>query len=323
MVIATGLGAQLGIGEESAYGAPAAVSRFYEFNSEALEADVAVVESRGLGTGRFLRADREKRYIKGAGGQVELDVQTKGLGLLLKHCLGSYANSLVAGSERSALITPAPDALKGLSLTVQVGRPDVSGVCRPFTYTGGKVVDWQLKCDLDQALKLAVTLDFATVETGTPLAVASYPASSEVFVFTEGTLTVGGVSTFVKSASVKGTNALATDRRGLGNVKREPLANGEAVIDGELECEFEDLAAYAAWVAGTQAQLVLTFTSPTIIAGGGPFKLTVTIPKVAYRGSTPKVGGPEVVMQPRPFKALADGVNPIVTIEQRTTDTAA
>lgn len=323
MVIASGLGAQLGIGEESAYGTAATVARFLEFNSEGLDADVGIIESRGLGTGRFLRTDREKRYVKSAGGQVEFDVQTKGFGLLLKHCLGSYANTLVAGSERSAVITPDANALKGLSLTLQVGKPDITGVSRPFTYEGGKVVDWQLKCALDEALKLATTFDFKTVQTATALAVASYPAGSEVFVFTEGQLTVAGVTTFVKSASVKGTNALATERRGLGNVKREPLANGEAVIDGELECEFEDLGAYADWVAGTQAQLVLTFTSPTVIAGGGPFKLTVTLPKVAYRGSTPKVGGPDIVMQPRPFKALHDGTNPVITVEQRTTDTAA
>ncbi|MBI2764849.1 MAG: hypothetical protein HYX53_02930 [Chloroflexi bacterium] len=149
------------------------------------------------------------------------------------------------------------------------------------------------------------------------------PKGSEVFVFTEGTLTIGGTTTFVKTASAKGTNALATDRRGLGNVKREPLANGEAAIEGELECEFEDLGAYADWVAGTQAQLVLSFISSTLTTGGGPFKLTVTIPKVAYRGSTPKVGGPDIVMQPRPFKAVADGTNPVITIEQRTTDTVA
>ncbi len=322
MVIASGLGAQLGIGEESTYGTPVAVTRFLEFNSEGLDADIGVIESRGLGTGRFPRADREKRYIKSAGGQVEFDVQTKGFGVLFKHCLGSYTNTLVAGSERSALITPDANALKGLSLTLQVGKPDISGVARPFTYEGGKVVGWQLKCALDEALKLATTFDFETVQTSTALAVASYPAASEVFVFTEGALAVGGVTTFVKSASVKGTNALATERRGLGNLKREPLANGEAVIDGELECEFEDLGAYADWVAGTQAQLVLAFVSPTVIAGG-PFKLTVTIPKVAYRGSTPKVGGPDIVMQARPFKALADGVNPVITVEQRTTDTAA
>src|SRR5690606_23700344 len=118
MVIASGLGAQLGIGEESSYNTPVVVSRFLEFNSEGLDADVGVIESRGLGSGRFLRADREKRYIKSAGGQVELDVQTKGFGLVFKHCLGSYANSLVAGSERSAVITPDANALKGLSLTL-------------------------------------------------------------------------------------------------------------------------------------------------------------------------------------------------------------
>ena len=101
------------------------------------------------------------------------------------------------------------------------------------------------------------------------------------------------------------------------------LAARDRIADAFAEICGVAFGAYADWVAGTQAQLVLTFTSPTTIAGGGPFKLTVTIPKVAYRGSTPKVGGPEIVMQPRPFKALADGENPVITIEQRTTDTAA
>ena len=67
----------------------------------------------------------------------------------------------------------------------------------------------------------------------------------------------------------------------------------------------------------------LASVRPTVVAGGGPYKLTVTITTVTYRGSTPKVGGPEVVMQPRPFKALADGLSPVITIEQRTTDTTA
>jgi hypothetical protein len=71
MVIASGLGAQLGIGEESTYNTPVTVTRFLEFNSEGLDADVGIIESRGLGTGRFLRTDREKRFIRRAGGQVE------------------------------------------------------------------------------------------------------------------------------------------------------------------------------------------------------------------------------------------------------------
>ncbi len=39
MVIASGLGAQLGLGEESTYGTPVTVTRFLEFNSEGLDAD--------------------------------------------------------------------------------------------------------------------------------------------------------------------------------------------------------------------------------------------------------------------------------------------
>lgn len=323
MAIGSGIGAQVGLGEESAYGTLVTPTRFLEFNSESIEVDVGKLESRGIGSGRFLRADRVKTYVKSAKGSLELDVMTKGFGLVFKHMLGSYANTLVAGSERKATVTPDPAALAGKSLTVQVGRPDVGGTVRPFTFKGGKVADWELKCALDDILKLNLNLDFQGVETTTALAAASYPTGAEAFVFTEGALTLGGTTTAVKSVSVKGNNALALERRFLANTKKEPIANGEATVLGDLDCEFEDLAAYTAWVAGTQAELVLTFASPTVIAGGGPYKLVVTLPKVEYRGSTPKVGGPDLVMQPRPFKALYDGTNEIITLAYHSTDAAA
>lgn len=58
MSIGTGISAQLGLKAESVYGTPVTVDRFYEFESEAIDIDIAKVEAPLLGAGRFLRNDR-------------------------------------------------------------------------------------------------------------------------------------------------------------------------------------------------------------------------------------------------------------------------
>lgn len=326
MSIGSGIDAQIGIKAETVYGTPLTVDRFYEFESEGIEVDVGKVDAPLIGAGRFLRTDRVKTYIKGARGPIAWGaVRNKSFGLIFQHMLGQNTVAQVGGTaEYTHTCIPDALALQGKSLTVQVGRPDIGGTVRAFTFEGGKILDWELKCAIDEALKLTTNLDFENVLTATALASATYPATQEMFIFTEGALTIGGVTTSVKAVTVKGNNALASERRFLGNTKKEPLANGIADVSGTLDCEFEDLTAYAAWVAGTQAQLVLTFTLATLIpTTANPFKLTITLPAIEYTGETPKVGGPDVVMQGRPFRALYNGTNPVITALFNTSDTAA
>lgn len=326
MAIKTGIAAQIGVKAESVYGTPVTVDRFYEFLSEAVAIDIAKVDAPLLGGGRFLRNDRVKTFLRGAGGTINFGpVMNKNFGLILQHMLGQNTVAQVGGTaEYTHTCIPDAAALQGKSMTVQIGRPGVDGTVRPFTFEGGKITEWELSCDLDGPLNLSTTWDFENVLTATALASASYVATQEMFVFTEGALTVGGASTPIKRLNIRGNNALATDRRFIGNTKSEPLAAGIAEVSGQLDCEFTDLTAYAAWLAGTQAQLIATFTSPTLIpTTANPFKLTVTIPKVEYTGDTPQVGGPGVVMQNRPFRGLFDGTNPVITILLNTSDTAA
>lgn len=323
MAIGTGLAGQLGCAEESTYGTAVTVTRFLEYLKCGLVPDIATIEAMALGRGPVLQTTRTLTYIKGAKGTIELPVWTKGMGMLFKHWLGSYANALVAGSERKATITPDAVGLQGLALTIQAGVPDVGGTVRPYTFEGCKVMSGELSAEIDDYLKFALEIDAETAQTATGLAAASYASADEALYFTGGSITVGGTSTFVRKFSLKGTNPLDADRRGLGNTKKEPLMIGERVFEGELECEFEDLTAYAAWVAGTLATLVATFTSPTNIAGGGPYKLVVTVQNIQYRGDPPKVEGPARVMQPRKFKCLNDLTNPVVKLEYHSTDAAA
>lgn len=323
MALRSGLGAQLGMKAEMTYGTPVTVDRFYEFESESLNVDVGKVYNFAIGTGRWQRADRVKTYIRTASGSIVLPVMTKGFGLLFEHAIGS--NTITGdGDDKTHTIVPDANGGAGKSLTVQVGRPDVSGTVRPFTYEGGKVTSYELACNLDELLKLTLNLDFENVLTSTALASASVPSGNEMFIFTEGSLTIGGNTAFVRTVTISGDNGLNVERRGLSNVKREPVAAGEATITGNLECEFESLDAYTAWSTGTTAALVLTFESPTAIAETEtPYSLTVTLPAIEYTGSTPQVGGPDIVMQPLPFKALANGSDPIIKVEYVTSDTAS
>lgn len=324
MAIKTGIAAQLGVKAESTYGTPVTVDRFYEFERESIQTDVGIIRAAQLGAGRFLRNDRRKAYIRGAAGQLEFVMLNKNFGLLLEHAIGQ---NTVTGASANKTHTIIPDAaaLQGKSLTVQVGRPDVGGTVRAFTYEGGKVKSWELKSAVDEPLRLVLDMDFENVLTATALASASYVATQEMFIFTEGAITLNSVAQSVKSFSIKGDNMLNVARRFISNAKKEPLVAGIVPITGTLECEFEDLTRYAAWVAGTiSASLVLTFTLATVIpTTAAPYSLTITIDDLAYNGGTPQVGGPDVVMNLIEFEALFDGTNPMVKIEIVTSDTAS
>lgn len=325
MTFATGLDAQVGYAAEPSYGTYQAPTRFLEFNSQSFAADVAKVMAAGLGRGRFNRHDRTRTYIRGAAGAVEHEVTTKGFGLLFEHCLGQNTVTTPGGATLRRLHTIIPEStgLRGKSLTVQAGIPDVTGTVQPLTFLGGKVADWELKAAVDEILKLSMSLDFKTVRVSDALAAATYPSSARNLYWVDGALTVGGSAYPVKTVSIKGTNGLATDRRSLGNTKREPLAAAFAGIEGTFEGEFEDRDLYDAFVAGTQMALVLTFASDTIIEAANPYKLTATLPVIEWKGSTPSVSGPGVVPQQLPFVALDNGTDPIIKLEYETTDTAA
>jgi len=322
MSVPSGIDAQLGVKQETTWGTAVVVDRFYEFLNESFETNVGNVESRGIGGGRFLRASRVKTYIKDASGTFVVPVMNLGAGLLLKHWLGAVSTNSAATPVIVHTFTPDTNGKLGLGLTVQVGRPDIGGTVRPFTYAGGKVISGELRCALDEELDLSLDMDFKSVVTATALASKSFAADMEPFIFVEGALTIGGSAKLVRSASVKFSDAMKTDRRFLGNSKLQPLPNGWAEVTGNLEAEFEDLDEYAAFVAGTTAELVLTFTTASVISVGNPFKLEVTIPAIQYTGETPKVGGPDVVMQALPFRVLNNETDPVITVELTTSDAA-
>jgi hypothetical protein len=292
-----------------------------------MSASVSQIQSFGLGRGRFLRTSRNKSFVSGASGSVDLPVMTKGFNLFWKHALGTHT-ATQAGSTSEYLHESTVDTagLVGRSLTVQVGRPDVGGTVRPFTFEGSKVTAWELKNELDGQVMLSLELDAESETTGTALATASYASNDSPFYFTQAAVTLGGSAIKTRSISIKGTNALATDRRYLGNTKGEPLPNGESSIMVSLDMEFESLTRHGQLIAGTELDdLVVTWdTGVAIPSGDGSnFKLTVSIPKLMVASGQPAVGGADILREQVEFKVLYDGTDSPIKIENWTTDSAA
>ena len=316
--IGSGLSSQLGAKAESAYGTAVTVDRFIEFDSESLKAEVVHLMTRGLGS-RYQRTSRVRSYIQRGSGQITFDVMNVGHGLFMQQLLGKVATTH-PGTEYVHTFSPDASGKAGVSMTLQKGVPDVTGVVQPFTYPGCKVIEGSFNSQLDQNLKLTLTVDAKTETTATALAAESLPSDAVPLCFIDGSASISGSSVDIKSFTIDVKDAQDVNRRFLGNTRKEPTANGEMEVTGTLGMEFNDLTQYNLFVAGTEVtDLVLTFSYGDTGAGV-PFKLVITIASLKYTGETPAVGSSEVVQENLPFKALYNGTDDIISIAYTTTD---
>lgn len=320
MAIPSGLSAQIGFVDESAYGTAVTVTRFYEFRDESLKSDISRIESSALRAGtRVLRSDRWTPGKKSVGGDVTFELANKSFGLLLKHMFGGVVTSQPSAGPDPTVYdhTFTPGDLP-VSLTGQVGRPDVGGTVRPFTYGGLRVSDWELSCGIDEIATIKTSFVGQTEDTATALATASYPSTLSLLTFVNGTLTVGGGATNVKSISLKGATGLA-DRYFLGSqLRSQPLENALRKYDGKMDLEFESLTAYNRYVNGTEASVVLLFQGATI-STTFKYQLQITM-NCRFDGETPAISGPDIVGLSMPFMVTDTGSSSITAV-YRTTDT--
>lgn len=324
MALRSGLAAQVGIAAETTFATYETVTRFLELTSEGLALSDERIEGSGIRPGnQVLRNDRWEANRKGAGGDLNFEVTSKGFGLVFEHMLGSIATANPATGVYTHTATLGD--LTGKSLTAQVGKPGAGGTVHPFSYLGCKVASWELGMEVDGILTLALTLDAVDEDTTTGLETASYASSDELLVFTGATVTIGGSSVDVRSFSVSGDNALATDRYFLrdSSLKREQYQAGYTELTGSLEMDFEDLTEYNRFKDGTEAEIVATFEGTTVLDTGYVPHVKVTLPACRFDGDTPTVGGMEILTQSLPFKVLNDGSNEPITIEYQTADTTA
>jgi len=311
----TGLDAQIGFGEETTPGTAVTPTLFYEFNSESIVNDPTWLESSGIRAGgRYVKRTSRVRQIRdNVSGSVSMEVATKGMSLLWKHCAASSTAAALIGTQAHAF----GGTWAGSALTIQVGRPEPTSpyTVQPFTYAGCKVTGWELSCSTGEGAMLSLDVDGTSATTATALATASYIASSSNYVFSDvTTATLGGVSLVtaglvMTGLTIRGEFPLATERQGLGfgKTKAEQLLIGQPTITATLEGEFDKSSLYDPFIAETAQAFVVTFTN-------GASSLTFNIPSAKIKAASPAVGGPEIVTNTVELEALDDETNAPITI---------
>lgn len=339
MALRSGLQAQLGAVDETTYGTRVVSDHFYEFSEEGLSYDISRVVAAGLagsggGDNSVKRTDRWAAGRKSAGGTISFNptgdaptgVMTKTFGLWFKHIMG--ANPTITTPGGGTLTRDHAYNLAdpfGKSLTVQVGRPDVSGTVRVHEFEGGKILSAEFGQEIDQWLGLDLELDFEDETTSQTLATASYTANREIFHWGQCTFQIGGNPVDILSLKWRIENPLKVDRHRINSVylKKEPVLTGRRIITGEVEMEYGGLTEYARYTAGTDASAIATWLSTTQIEATLFPRLILTAPHARWdKPSGPNVQGPDLVTFTAPFEVLWDGSADALRIDYRTTDTA-
>jgi hypothetical protein len=350
---ASGLSGQVGTVAEVTYGTPVTVTRFYEFLSENFQYVPAFLDGQGLKAGQaYNRATRTVVSQFDVNGDLTME-HTSGeaataiadsMGFWWKYALGSAFTTptLVLGTAYQQVHVNGSKA--GQFLTVQVGRPQISGVTvQPFTYTGVKITDWEFSCNDNQIAQLKVTADGQTELTSTGLAAASYPTPNGLFSFANASVfTLGGTATTtsgvtsvasgvsvasrVTGITITGSTPMKTDRYGLGNsgLKGEPIENAIPTITGTLTTEFfSRTELYDVFKANTTQPMQLDFTkfdsagndANGVAAGPNPYRLSFIMPAVRFKSGSVNIGSPDVIPQSIGFQAYDDGTtNPVIQV---------
>jgi len=325
MSIGAGIGAQLGLKTETTFNTAVTVDRFYEFNSENLAYNKKTVVGMGLRAGGQLpRSQRRVVTTFESTGDFEIDLPTRGLGMLLGHATGTMSSAtLVSTGVYSYTFTLAD--VYGRSMTIQAGVPQYGGTVTPKTVTGAKIASFDLSVSNGDIAKGKFTIDGAGFSTTTPtLATASYALQGSVFHFAQGAVTIDGSAVAnIKDFTVSVNNTLKNDRYNLGasGAKAEQGINGFRAVTGSMTAEFTDTVLLTKFLADTSAAIVVTFTGSTI-ASTYKETLSITIPAAKFNADTPNVSGPGVVDLSMTFDAYDDGTNPPMTIVYQTADSA-
>lgn len=292
MGVPSGIGGQFGFVSEATPGTAVVVNKFLPIRNEEIAQDIDRLDSEGIRAGRLVTA-KWKAGSRTIAGTVESDLWNTDVATLFKHMFGAVVTT--GAGPFTHTYTPAD--LTGKSLTMQAGRPDITGTVQPFTWAGCKIGAWTLSASVGEICTMSLDVVGMTETTATALASASYAAALAPFCFTTASVKIAAATVAtVTEIELTGDNGL-TDRFRLGSAtSKEHLQNGFREYAGTMNTDFESLTAYNRFVNGTEAALELKFDN-------GTETLTITC-NVRFDGESPGLSGPELLEQPLPFKCV-------------------
>ena len=323
--------------EETTYGTAVTTSlQGYEATGDNFTRNVEFIEGNGKRRGRVaLKSNRRKKIDRGATGDVESFVLTRGEGLRLKNLLGSAPSAPSAVQSQTGafrILTEADTVGPRNSYSVVVARSDTGGTgnsptMRYFTYAGCVATSFTLNISENSELTMGVTYDAQSESAGDTAPTApTYPDddSTEMFCFEGASVTLGGTQiNHFESFSCTGDLMMDTERYFLRNsvLKARPIRNGLPSFSGTLSGEFADLIDYERFVNGQIVPLEFICVGTRNIGSSTQLPtFKVTFPAVQFNGTTPASSLDSLSTIELPFMALGNASNKVCSIEYISAD---
>ena len=325
MAIGSGLGSSAGFSPESAWGTYVAPTRFARVRSSSAQKTATRVQGEGIQAGSFGMASAQfVETVTGGSGQLSLDIQSKGMGVLFQTLMGTSITPVQQAATTAYLQTHTLADTYGKSMSVQVGLPQRGGTVTPATLVGTKVTQAALTCAVDGLLQGTFDLDAKSYENTTSLASVSYGSGVNVFHGAQMTVKLGTYGSEAAVSGVKSVNltiARPHDASGYyagastAGTKSEPVLNGATAITGSITVDFINTVDFHARVRdNTSTSLVLTWVGP-LIASTYYETFSVTIPTVVFPSPESfNAADRNVLSHSFNFEARYDGSNAMCTV---------
>ncbi|MFG2670852.1 phage tail tube protein [Streptomyces sp. NPDC048445] len=325
MAIGSGLGAQIGIAAETTYGTYVAPTKFVEFTKESIVLKKTTAQSAGIAAGRLLPlSSRRVVTQRQAAGSLDMEVTTKGMGILLQTLMGTTVTPVQQAETDAYLQTHLLVDTAGKSLTIQKGVPLTTGTVTRKNFTGCKIVSAEFSCEVGGMLTASFEIDSKDCEETSVLATASYPTMAP-FHFMQMSLKTGAYGTEVardgiRKVSIKIERPMAVERfyAGASGLKAEPISNDQVKITGSIEMDYVDTVLDNLHTSDAATSLVWDFMGAEIEPTYNE-RFTVKLPAIRFDEAPPSVEGFDVVKPTLSFTGLYDGTNPLA-IEYMSTD---
>jgi hypothetical protein len=332
----------IGLGEETTYGTPVTVDRWYpHLDDDDSQWDPRVRQGMGLhgGSGRISPLAQRAQKTAGQGVvTLKAEVESKQGGELLRAGLGVSTVTPVTGGSFQ-LFHPGVSGFFLPSYTIQHVKVQNDGTDFVETYSGCTASKMKFDQPEDDWATIEVTFDALDYTTGTAKATQSY-ASGTVLLDSYrvtgtgfgGTLTAPTTTAFAtgltaidafREFSVELDHQIDDSDWKLGTVRGQPIV-GSPKIGFSGKANFNDTTLPAALAAGTAVPWYATYSTlvtdelDTGVSGG----LQIVIPSMILGKELPKVKAGERRMVNVSADVKNDGTNQDLYICYRTVDTA-
>lgn len=273
----------VGIGIETVFRTPVAPSRWLEFtNAAPFKPTLGIKQGAGIRPGsRVPRAARRVRTLESATGPINLELFSRGLGLVWGSCL-SGVSTLVSGATYQQSFKLG-DSLP--SRTIQFGAPFSSGTISAHTFAGAVVESWELAGAVGDIVTFNASWVAAELLFSEPYVAPSYPATGTLYRVQDAKIFTGAITapTATTLAVTSGATELATVKSFKLGVNNNPVVDryftgaggrrahprpATRAITGELVLEYVSDSLSSAWLAQSQMTLVIRLETPQALSVG-------------------------------------------------------